>query len=68
MTSSTTGLSLSSSSSSSNDQQEFRELVRAVDEARQRYSDTTREVGRLESYLDTVGVVLTASKRETAAM
>jgi hypothetical protein len=30
-------------------------------------SDATREVGRLERCLDTVGVALTASERETAA-
>jgi hypothetical protein len=32
-------------SSSSDDQWEFCELIRAADEARQHYSDATREVG-----------------------
>ena len=48
------------------DRREFRELVHAADEARQRYSDATCEVGRLERCIDAVGVALTASERETA--
>ena len=43
----------------------FHKLIRGVDEARQRYSDTTHEVGRLELCLDAVKVVLSASERET---
>ena len=51
--------------SSSDDRWEFCELVRTVYGARQRYSDTTHEVGRLERCLNTVGVALIASERET---
>jgi hypothetical protein len=47
------------------DYQEFHELVHMVDEACQRYSNTTREVGRLERCLEAVGVALAASERET---
>ena len=50
------------------DRQEFRKLVRVANEARQRYSDATREVGRLVRCPSAVGVALTASERETAAM
>ena len=65
----TRGLSSSSSSSSClDDQHEFRELVRRVDEARQRYSDSTYEVSQLECCLDAVRVALEASKRETAVV
>jgi chromosome segregation ATPase len=59
---------LSSSSSSSDDHREFHNLVRRANEARQRYSDATREVSRLERYLKTVRVALEATERETAAM
>jgi hypothetical protein len=62
------GSSLSSSSSSSSDDQcKFHELVHGAIEARQRLSDTTREVGRLECYLNTIEVALAASERETTA-
>jgi hypothetical protein len=60
------GLSLSSSSSSSDDRWEVHELVRVANEARQRYFDATREVGRLERCLNAIGVALTALERETA--
>jgi hypothetical protein len=36
-----------------------------ADEAHQHYSDATREVGRLEHCLNTVGVALIALKRDT---
>jgi hypothetical protein len=45
---------------------EFRELVRAEDEARQCYSDATHEVGWLERCLDAIRVSLEASERETS--
>ena len=62
----TVGSSSSSLSSSSlDDRREFRELNRAVDESRQRYSDTTHEVGQLERCLSIVKVALITSKRET---
>jgi DNA repair exonuclease SbcCD ATPase subunit len=38
-----------------------------VDEARQRYSDATRDVSQLERYLDDVRVALKALERETTA-
>jgi hypothetical protein len=60
--------SSSSSSSSSNDRREFHELTRAVDEARQHYFDTTRDVVWLEHCLNAVRVALEASERETAAV
>jgi hypothetical protein len=67
MTPSTEGSGSSpSSSSSSDDQCEFHELVCAVNEARQRYSDATHEVGHLERCLDVIRVALEASERETA--
>ena len=55
----------SSSSSSLDDRREFHELIRGADEARQRFSDATCEVSRLERCLEAVRVVLEASKRET---
>lgn len=61
------GLGSSSSSSSLDDHWEFCELVRAVEDGYQRYSDATRDVGCLERYLDTVGVALSTSKTETTA-
>ena len=39
-----------------------------MDEAHQRYSDATREVGWLERCLDVVRVALEASEIETTAM
>lgn len=69
MTPQTVGSSSSSSlSSSSDDQWEFHELIHAADKARQRYSYTTREVGQFELCLETVGVALATSKRETTAV
>ena len=62
------GLSSSSSSSSLKDQWEFHELIHAADEARQRYSNATREVGWLERCLDAIGVALKTSEVETTAM
>ena len=38
-----------------------------MDESHRLYSDTTREVGQLQLYLDTIEVALFASERETAA-
>ena len=67
MTDASSMSSSSSLSSSSDDRREFRELAYAVDEARQCYSDTTREVGQLERYLEAIRMVLEASKRETTA-
>jgi len=58
--------SSSSLLSSSDDRREFDQLVREADEARQRYSDATHEMGRLELYPDAVGETLFALKRETA--
>jgi chromosome segregation ATPase len=55
----------SSSSSSSDDRCEFHELDRGADEARQHYSDATREVSRLERCLDAIRVALEALERET---
>ena len=60
--------SSSSSLSSSDDRCEFHELVLEADEARQCYSDATREVGQLERYLDAVKVALETSERETATV
>ena len=57
---------LSSSSSSLDDGYEFHELIRGVDEARQRFSDATREVSRLERCLEAIWVSLEASEREIA--
>ena len=57
---------LSSLSSSLYDWCEFRELAHMADEARQRYSNTTLEVGQLEHCLDTVMVALEAMEMETA--
>lgn len=62
----TTGSGSSSLSSLSDDQWEFRELVRRVDEARQCYFDAAHEVGWLERCLDPIGVALAALERETA--
>lgn len=67
MTLPTVGSSSSFSSSSSNNWWEFHELIHAVNEARQRYSEATRKVGRLEHCLDIIGVALTASEVETTA-
>jgi hypothetical protein len=52
-------------SSSSDGRHEFYELVHEEDEARQCFSDATREVSRLERCLDAIWVALEASKRET---
>ena len=52
--------------SSSDDRREFCKLTHVVDEARQHYSDTTREVVCLERCLDAIRVALEASERETA--
>jgi hypothetical protein len=49
------GLSSSSLLSSSNDRWEFHELTHGANKARQRLSDTTREVGRLERCLTSSG-------------
>ena len=62
------GSSLSSSLSSfSNDRHEFYKLVRMADEAHQRYSTATHKAGQFDLCLDTVGVALSTSERETAA-
>lgn len=58
----------SSSSSSSDDRREFHKIICGADEARQHYSDATREVSLLEHYLDAVGVALDALERETATV
>ena len=39
-----------------------------MDESHRLYSDTTREVGQLQLYLDTIEVALFASERETTTM
>jgi hypothetical protein len=54
------------SSSSSDDRREFREIVHGANEARQRFSNATCEVSRLEHCLKAIRVALEASKRETA--
>jgi hypothetical protein len=59
--------SSSLSSSSLDDWCEFHEHVREANEARQRYSDATREVSQLERCLDTIRVALKALEMEIAA-
>jgi hypothetical protein len=58
----------SSSSPSLDDWHEFCELVHGADKACQHFSDATREVSRLECYLEAVRVALEASERETTAV
>ena len=60
--------SSSSLSSCLDDRCEFYELTRAVDEASQRYSETTHEVGWLERCLDAIRVAFMASERETTTV
>jgi hypothetical protein len=65
-----TSASLVSSSSSdfeSGRRRELRDLVRKASEARGRYSDVTRKIGRLESDLATIQAVLCTSEEETAS-
>lgn len=59
--------SSSSSSSSSNlyGQRDVQNLINASDEARNMYSESTREVGRLELCLEAVNTTLTALEEET---
>ena len=66
MTALTIGSSSASSlSSSSYDRWEFYELIRMADEYCRLYSDATCKVGWLELCLDTIGLALFASDRET---
>ena len=55
----------SSSSSKSYDSQDVRNLICERREARNLYSEATREVGRLALCLDTVKIALSTSKEET---
>ena len=57
----------SSLSSLTDDQREFHELIRGADDDRQRFSDATHEVSRLEHCLVAVRVALEILKMETAA-
>ena len=55
----------SSSDSESYDGQDVRNLIRERREAENLYSDTTREVGKLELCIDAVKTTLSTSEEET---